>query len=453
MVSFWLDREQPAARPTLHSGVDADVAIVGGGFTGLWTAIELLEREPTMTVVVCEADVVGYGASGRNGGFLDTSLTHGLLNGLRHFPDEIERLEELAKDNYARLLAAFDSYEIDADYDPVGTTDLATRPHQVTELAEWAELENKYGHAAEFLDRDQARGRVRSPLVLAGVRRPDAGGVLDPGKLIQGLATAAERLGATIVEHSPVTSLARSGSAVVVTTPAGRVTARHVVLATNAYSGNVLRRTRRHFVPVYDYVLMTEPLTDDQYDAIGWKGREGLSDAGNQFHYFRLTRDNRILWGGYDAIYYPGGKVGPQHDDRPATYRRLERNFRAMFPQLGDVGIDSRWGGAIATTTRFTPTFGDALGGAVVYALGYTGLGVGATCFAGRVLADKLLAPDSDLLRLDYVRKPPFPFPPEPLRTAAISITRRALANADDREGRRGRWLTTLDRFGIGFDS
>jgi glycine/D-amino acid oxidase-like deaminating enzyme len=453
MVSFWLDRDQPPTRPALDGEVQADVAIIGGGFTGLWTAIELLEREPTMSVVVCEADVVGYGASGRNGGFLDTSLTHGLLNGLRHFPKEIDRLESLAEENYARMRAAFDDYGMAVDFDPVGTTDVATKPHQIAELAEWAELENKYGHLAEFLDRDQACDRLNSPIVLAGVRRPDSGGVLDPAKLSRGLAAAAESLGATIAEHSKVTSVGRVGDRVAVTTPSGRVTAPHVVLATNAYSGSVLRRTRRHFVPVYDYIVMTEPLTDEQYAAIGWKGREGISDAGNQFHYFRLTADNRILWGGYDAVYYPGGKVGPQHDDRAATYQTLERNFRAMFPQLREVEFAARWGGAIATTTRFTPMFGEALGGRVIYALGYTGLGVATSCFAARVLADKLLAPASELLGLDYVRKLPFPFPPEPLRTVAVSITRRAIANADDHEGRRGLWLAMLDRFGIGFDS
>lgn len=453
MVSFWLDRDQPPARASLQGEFTADVAIVGGGFTGLWTAIELLEREPTMSVIVCEADVVGYGASGRNGGFLDISLTHGLLNGLRHFPSEIDQLESYAVQNYARMRAAFDTYRMDIDFEPVGTTDVATKTHQVAELAAWAEMENSYGHVAEFLDADQARQRLNSPIVLAGVRRPDSGGVLDPAKLSRSLAAAADRLGAMIAEHSRVTSIRRAGTGVALTTPDATITAPHVVLATNAYSGGVMRRTRRRFVPVYDYVLMTEPLTDEQYASVGWQGREGISDAGNQFHYFRLTSDNRILWGGYDAIYYPGGNVSPEYDDRAATYRLLERHFRAMFPQLRDVTFADRWGGAIATTTRFTPMFGEALGGRLSYALGYTGLGVATSCFAARVLADKLLTPNSDVLRLDYVRKLPFPFPPEPLRTVAVSLTRRAIANADDREGRRGLWLATLDRLGIGFDS
>jgi glycine/D-amino acid oxidase-like deaminating enzyme len=454
VVSFWLDHPaEPVRRARLEGYRSADVVIIGAGFTGLWTAIELLERDPALRVVICEADVVGYGASGRNGGFLDPSLTHGLLNGLRHFPAEIERLEELSRENYARMRTAFATYSIDADFEPVGNTEVATRAHELPGLAEWAEAETRFGHHVELLDREGAQARLSSPAILGGIRRPDAGGIIDPVKLCHGLARVAESLGAVIHESSPVTGIETAGTAATVRTGAGSIRCANVVLATNAYSGSVLRRTRRHFVPVYDYVLTSDPLTPEQRAAIGWAGREGMSDSGNQFHYFRLTADERILWGGYDAVYYPGGRVGPQHDDRAATYATLEANFAAMFPQLTGLRFPYRWGGPIATTTRFTPMFGTALGGRVVYALGYTGLGVATTCFAARVLADRLLAPGSDLLTLDYVRRMPFPFPPEPARTAAVSITRRAIARADDHNGRRGLWLAALDRLGIGFDS
>jgi glycine/D-amino acid oxidase-like deaminating enzyme len=257
----------------------------------------------------------------------------------------------------------------------------------------------------------------------------------------------------TVYEHSPVTAIETAGERTRVVTDAGAVDAGRVVLATNAYSHTVLPRTARHFVPVYDYVLLTAPLSDEQLGRIGWKRRQGLADSGNQFHYYRLTDDNRILWGGYDAIYRYGNAVGPRHDHRRATYDLLARHFRTTFPQLHDVPFERWWGGPIATTTRFTVTFGDALGGRVVYALGYTGLGVAATRFAGRVLADKLLAPDSPLLDLQLTSTQPFPFPPEPLRWVGVQLTRRAIARADRREGRRGPWLGLLDRFGIGFDS
>jgi glycine/D-amino acid oxidase-like deaminating enzyme len=453
MVSFWLDRDRPTPRAALAGDTRADLAIVGAGFTGLWTAIEMLERAQPLRVVICEADVVGYGASGRNGGFLDPSLTHGLLNGVRHFPDEIAHLDVLGVENYGRMLKAFSDYGIDADFEPVGNIEVATRPHEVAGLQEWADVERQFGHRAEVLDQEQARARLNSPSVLGAIRRPDAGGVLDPAKLCHGLAAAAESLGVVIYENTRVTSIDRSGTGVTLRTEHGVVHCEQSVLATNAYSGRVLGRTRRHFVPVYDYVLVSEPLTAAQREAIGWAGREGISDSGNRFHYFRLTADDRILWGGYDAIYYPGGRVGPRYDHRPATYATLERNFAAMFPQLAGLGFPYRWGGPIATTSRFTPVFGTALGGRVGYALGYTGLGVATTCFAARVLTDMLLAPGSDLLALDYVRKAPFPFPPEPVRTAVVSMTRRAIARSDRKAGHRGLWLRTLDRFGIGFDS
>jgi glycine/D-amino acid oxidase-like deaminating enzyme len=204
MVSYWLDREPGAPRPTLTGESRADIVIVGAGFTGLWTAIELLERAQPLRVVICEADVVGYGASGRNGGFLDPSLTHGLLNGIRHFPDEIAHLDVLGVENYARMLKAFDDYRIDADFEAVGNIEVATREHELAGLSEWAEAEQQFGHRAEVLDREQARERLNSPAVLGAIRRPDAGGVLDPAKLCHGLARAAESLGSVIHEKTPV---------------------------------------------------------------------------------------------------------------------------------------------------------------------------------------------------------------------------------------------------------
>jgi len=453
VVSFWLDREQAVRYPALDETVDADLAIIGAGYTGLWTALEVLERDPGCRVVVLEAERVGYGASGRNGGFLDPSLTHGLQNGIRHFPDEVTVLEELGVDNYRRIRERFATYRIECDFEPVGTMEVATRSHEVDGLREWGELAAAHGQRVDFLDGDAARERLHSPVLLAGVRRPDAGGILDPAKLARGLAIAVWGAGGTIHEESPVTEVRADGARVTVATATGRVRADRAILATNAYSGALARRTRRRFVPVYDYVLVSEPLDDRRREAIGWRGREGVSDSGNRFHYFRLTADDRILWGGYDAVYFPGGRVDPAHDLRAATFETLEANFAAMFPALRGLSFPYRWGGPIATTTRFTPTFGHLHGGRVLYALGYTGLGVATTSFAARILGDMLLDPGSELLDLGYVRRAPFPFPPEPLRTLVVGATSRALARSDERAGRRGPWLNMLDRLGVGFDS
>jgi glycine/D-amino acid oxidase-like deaminating enzyme len=450
--SLWLDGARATTDP-LAGRVRADVAIVGGGFTGLWTALELAARDPGLAIVLLEAHQVGYGASGRNGGFVEASLTHGLANGLAHFPDELDRLVALGDDNHRALVAFVREHGIDCGLEETGTLDVATEPWQLAELAEAAELHRRAGVEVALLDAAATRALVDSPRFLGGLHHPHGGALVDPGALVRGLARLARERGVAVHERSPVTELDRDGDGVGVVTSAGEVAAERVVLATNAYSHRLIRRTARHYVPVHDYVLATAPLTPGQRERVGWHGRQGLSDAGNQFHYFRLTRDDRILWGGYDAVYAFNNGVGEEHDHREATYALLERHFRSTFPQLDDVVFTHRWGGPIATTTRFTPVFGDVLDGRVHYALGYTGLGVAASRFAARVLADRLLDPSSDLLGLAYTSTHPFPFPPEPLRWAGVQLTRRAIARADAHGGRRGPWLALLDRFGIGFDS
>ena len=206
-------------------------------------------------------------------------------------------------------------------------------------------------------------------------------------------------------------------------------------------------------MPVYDYVLVTEPLDAAQLDSIGWQHRQGIGDGGNQFHYYRLTADNRILYGGWDAVYRYGGPVGPRHDEHDADVRDAPQHFFHTFPQLEGMRFTHRWGGAIDTSSRFSVFFGTAFGGRLAYATGYTGLGVGAARFGGRIALDLLDGRDTEATRLRYVRSKPVPFPPEPLRWAVIQFTRNRLAAADRNDGRRGLWLRILDRLGLGFDS
>jgi glycine/D-amino acid oxidase-like deaminating enzyme len=455
---YWLRDPAPAgiADAPLTSGEhrDVDVAIVGGGFTGLWTAIALTDADPSLRVAVLEAETVSFGASGRNGGFCEASLTHGLANGIRHFPDEIERLEREGIDNLSGLIDFSRANGIDCDLEETGVLALADQPHQVDEFRAWVDEAAGYGEHLEFIDREAARAEVHSPLWHAGLYRPPGRDVLlDPAKLCRGIARVARERGVAIHEHTRVTGLRRRAGGVDVSTePGATVRADQVVVATSAYSG-WLPRLAPLFVPVYDYVLVSEPLTPEQRAAIGWRRRQGLSDANNQFHYFRLTADDRILWGGYDAIHHRGSRVAPELDARPASFERLAAQFFRAFPQLDGLAFPYRWGGAIDTTTRFTVTFGQTMGGRVTYALGYTGLGVGASRWAGGVVRDFLLRPDEDRLRLRLVRSPVIPFPPEPLRSAAIDVVRSELDRADRNEGRRGPLLRTLDALGIGFDS
>jgi glycine/D-amino acid oxidase-like deaminating enzyme len=457
-ISFWLRDSQPPglADPPAAPGerVEVDVAIIGGGFTGLWTAIALTDTDPSLRVAVLEMETVAFGASGRNGGFCEASLTHGLANGIRHFPDELERLEREGIDNLQALIAFTREHGIDCDLEETGVLALADQPYQVDEFRAWVDEAAEYGEHLEFLDREAARDEVHSPLWHAGVYRPPGRDILvDPARLCRGIARVARKRGVRIHEGTRVTGLERrAGGVEVRTADAGRFVADHVVVATSAYSG-WLPRLSSTFVAVYDYALVSEPLAPGQRDAIGWRRRQGLSDSNNQFHYFRLTADDRILWGGYDAIHHRGSRVDPELDQRPQTFDKLEAQFFRAFPQLDGLTFPYRWGGAIDTTSRFTVTFGRLLGGRVVYALGYTGLGVGASRWAAGVVRDLILRPGEDRLRLRLVTSPPIPFPAEPLRSLVVDTVRHELDRADRSDGRRGLVLRTLDAIGIGFDS
>jgi glycine/D-amino acid oxidase-like deaminating enzyme len=223
------------------------------------------------------------------------------------------------------------------------------------------------------------------------------------------------------------------------------------VLATNGFRP-LLRRIRQFVLPVWDHVLATEPLSAEQLGRIGWANNQGLTDAGNQFHYYRRTADDRIVWGGYDAIYYFGNRIDAGREQREASHRLLAEQFYSTFPQLDDVRMSHRWAGIIDTTSRFTPLFGTAVGGRVAYAVGYTGLGVAASRFGAQVALDLLAGRETERTELSMVRRRPVPFPPEPLRWTAVQVTRRALAREDER-GERGLLLRTMDRFGVGFNS
>jgi glycine/D-amino acid oxidase-like deaminating enzyme len=225
-----------------------------------------------------------------------------------------------------------------------------------------------------------------------------------------------------------------------------------VVLGTGAFNP-LLGRIGNYVIPVYDYALMTEPLNDQLQRAIGWRNRQGFADRGNQFHYFRITRDNRVLWGGYDAVYFNGGRIRDEQSQRPETFAKLAGQFFTTFPQLEGVSFTHAWGGVIDTCSRFCAFFGTAHRGKLAYAAGYTGLGVGATRFGAQVMLDLLEAAGTERTRLKLVRSKPVPFPPEPARSAVIQLTRASIARADRNNGRRNLWLRTLDHLGLGFDS
>jgi len=450
---LWHDHpERPSTSPALDCSVDTDLVVVGGGFTGLWTALCAVEDQPGRSVVLLEADETAGGASGRNGGFCDSSLTHGLENGLSHWPDEMATLDRLGNENLDDIEATISRYGIDCGSERTGELGVAVADWQADDLAAGAEACRALGIDAELLDGPATRAVVDSPTYRAGLLLPTRTIMLDPARLAWGLRAAAEKLGVRFHDHSSVRSIRRSASGVEVRTDAGLVSARGCVVATNAFRPPV-RGIRRSVAPVYDHVLATEPLGAAQRESLGWAGRQGVGDAGNQFHYYRLTPDDRILWGGWDALYHFGNRVGPAVEHNDDTTRTLARHFLATFPQLEGIRFSHRWAGPIATTSRFTCAWGTTHGGRVAWAAGYTGLGVGASRFGARVALDLAEGRRTERTALEMVRKRPIPFPPEPLRWPTIQLTRRAIQRCDRRDGRRGPWLALLDRFGIGFDS
>jgi glycine/D-amino acid oxidase-like deaminating enzyme len=452
---YWYeDVDEPDSNPTLVRTESCDLCVVGGGYTGLWTAIIAKERDPSRDVVLIDAHECGSAASGRNGGFMDASLTHGVGNGMARWPDEIEILEELGRRNLNEIEASIRKYRIDCDYERTGVIEVANKFHTPTyldEVRQEYELLTRLGHQAEWLDAEAMQAQVHSPIYTGGLWTKDNCALVDPARLVWGLKAAAEQLGVRIYEDTKATELKRDGIGVIVTTPLGAIRAGKVALGTNAFKP-VLKRLSSFIAPVYDYCMVTEPLSADQMASIGWANRQGLSDLANQFHYYRLTEDNRILWGGYDAIYYWGGKVSSELESRPETWAKLSRHFFETFPQLEDVTFTHMWGGVIDTSSRFTVFWGRAMNGRVGYALGYTGLGVAASRFGASVMLDQLYGRRSLATQTEFVKSRPLPFPPEPFRFVGIQATKWSM-DREDKTGKRNLWLRSLDRMGLGFDS
>jgi glycine/D-amino acid oxidase-like deaminating enzyme len=451
-LPFWLDSPAaPAARPALIGAETCDLAVVGAGFSGLWTALLAKQQDPATDVVVLDAGPVGGQASGRNGGICTASLTHGFSQGEELFPAENARLVELGEENLAAIERAVRELPIDCGWELTGELEIATAPWQVDGLREAYEQGEAAGLPGTWLDGEELRAEIASPTYLAGHWHHDSA-ILDPARLAWGLARACEERGVRIYEGTPVASLARSGAGVELRAPWGSVRAARAVLATNAFRP-LLRRLRFHVVPVYDYALMTEPLTPAQLESIGWSRRQALADAGYMFHYYRLTEDQRILWGGWDALYYRGRRIRREYEDRPDLSAKLAGHFFRTFPQLQGLRFTHRWAGVIDTCSRFCQFWGTALDGRVSYVLGYTGLGVAASRFGALVALDLVHGRRTELTQLDFVRTKPLPFPPEPLLFPVIEATRRSTEHAELHGGCRNAWLRSLDRFGLGFDS
>ncbi len=451
---YWLARRPlPAPQPVLIGHHTADLVVVGAGFTGLWTALFLRELNPALDIAIVEQGGVAHGASGRNAGMLAETIDHSHGLAAEHFGDDEARLlARLGRENIAEMFSFLQRHGVACDYEPTGRMLVALTDAHVKALEAHAADAARLGmHDHRLLTGDEARAEIHSPLYRGGLLTP-AGGVLDPVKLVEGLLRVALAQGIRVFEHSRASRLEADGSCVRVVAPHGMIRTPRVVLALSAYTHHLLPRVIHRFIPLYDYITVSEPLSSEQLRSIGWQRRQGVTDMRNFFLYYRLTADNRILWGTSEAVYYRGNRVGAECDHSAHHYADLRASFRQHFPQLDSVEFPYAWGGPICATTRLTPFFGTALGGKVTYGLGFTGHGLATTRLAGRILAHLALEKPHEHLMLSLVRRPPFPYPPEPLRGLAVSLVTRALRKVDE-GAPPNLLLRLLAKLGIGFSS
>jgi len=433
--SFWLGHQPYEPGPPLDGPTSCDVVIVGGGFTGLWTAIHLKDADPSLDVVVLEREVVGYGASGRNGGFAMTMIERNISQLLRRVGRERARAQHLAMVDSLAAIAQFCVDEgIDADVEDVGLLTVSNGPEQDVRIHKDLTAAEALG-LADFhaLDGPACRELVHSDRIRRG-HFEDHCLLIDPAALARGLRDAALRRGVRIYERTAVTALRQPEHArVEAETPVGTVTAERGLIATNAWA-HAIPAIRRFLFTIYAYITLTEPLTDEQWSRVGWQGRMGIEDKRIMPHFHRPTADGRILWGGRDAPFLPQGP-DPARDRDPYIFGRLEETFRWTFPQLDDVRMEHAWAGPIDGAINCMAAVRWLGGERWLYALGYAGHGVGPTHLAGLIARDLILGRQSELTELPMATLKPTPLPPPILRPLLLDRTQRLLMTVDDTGG------------------
>ena len=429
----------------LSGDVECDVAVIGAGFTGLWTAHFLKFLKPDLNIVVLEQGIAGYGASGRNAGIVSPSIDHSHALAISHFGrQEAQRLAHIGLSNVREL----GEYARDCDFEPTGVLNVAFNEDHMEACRDTARVADDLGIGNHrLLSARETREQLDSPLYVGGLHIAD-GGIINPLKLVYKLKGELETQGVRIFDNTRVTGVQEG----LVTTNAGCIKADKVVLATDAYTHHLFPQLLTRFIPLYDYILVSRPLTQPELQSIGWGQRQGVTDGRTFFNYYRLTADNRILWGTSEAVYYPSNRVDTNCDHSQRHYDSLKESFDRHFPQLKGMDFPFGWGGPIASTTRLTPFFGTMHRGRTFYALGYTGHGIGTTRLAGKILAHMALSQPSDLLQLKMVCSQPFPYPPEPLRGLAVNAVTRSLQKVDAGQ-KPNILLKVLDVMGIGFSS
>lgn len=435
-LSLWFDQlgPTPAPRAALDRDVEVDVAVVGAGFTGLWTAYYLQALDPQLRIAVVEKEIAGFGASGRNGGWCSAlfPVSAGTL--------AAEAGREAAIAQYAAMRASVAEVArvvaaegIDADLALGGTVELArSQPQLERARAEVAESD-EYQLGASLLDAEAASGRVNATHVVGGVYTPHCAAI-QPAKLVRALADLVSARGAAVYEQTPATAIEPHA----VRTPGGTVRARYVVRATEGYTSQ-LAGVRRDLAPVYSLIIATEPLPAATWDEIGLHERETFTDLRHLIVYGQRSADGRLVFGGRGAPYHFGSRIDPAYDRVPSVFAALQQTVVDLFPVLCDAAITHRWGGPLGIARDWHASVGLDRDRGLAWAGGYVGDGVSTTNLAGRTLAHLILGRDSDLTTLPWVGHRSRRWEPEPLRWLGANAGLQAMTWADHAEQRRGR--------------
>jgi glycine/D-amino acid oxidase-like deaminating enzyme len=439
--SYWLETvdDDLTPRPPLDGSVDVDVAILGAGYTGLWTAYYLLDRDPSLRVVNVEKEIAGFGASGRNGGFLSPG-----------FPVSLSLLEERYGRNQARdlylamtdtvneVLRVLEHEGIDAHQEQEGAIRLARGPHQLPAIEGSYRTYKRLGleEYSQMLDAHEVAERVRVTKALKGIFNPTTA-VVHPGRLVRGLARAVERKGGTIYEQTRVVDY-ETGPNPRLMTDRGDVRAKVIVLAGEAYLSQ-LSKLHRQLIPVYSLIALTEPLGEEHWAEIGWRKRFCLGSMRFSVDYLSKTKDGRIAFGGRGAPYHFGSHIDDSYDRHGPTHQMLRNMTIDWFPALKDVQFTHSWGGPLGMPRDWMPTMSYDPRTGVASARGYTGQGVATANLSGRVLADLITGTQSAITTLPQVNHQSRSWEPEPLRWLGVRFVQQGFAEVDAKGERTGK--------------
>ena len=431
---LWADGKPTATRSSLPGNHVADVCIVGAGFTGLWTAWHLLRLDPSLRVVVIEANHVGYGASGRNGGWVQTALPSSLVEiGRSHGSAMALRVHTAMAESVSMIHRFATTYAPDAGFSHAGHLHVARSPAQSERLRAWVADHHRLGMSDsdfQWLEPSQVREMVGVTNIRGGYFTPHCA-VVNPRRLVDGLATACESLGVHIFEQTKARSVAEQR----VETDAGLIRAPFVLRATEGYTSN-LASSRRDLLPIFSMMIATEPLREEQWEQIGWRDRFTFSDGRHLVIYGQRTDDDRIAFGGRGAPYRFGSKTDDFYADNIGAHRRLQEALVELFPVLSTVAITHRWGGPLGVSRDWEAGVGLDRSTGLAWAGGYVGDGVGAAHLAGQTLADLILGYDTDRTTLPWVGHRSRKWEPEPFRSIGVRTVARLTATVDEVESK-----------------